>query len=555
VTEKDQAVMPALNGHNGPPDGLGPYDLATADAQSADFVPGLVSLGFLKSALRRSAWFWCVTAVAGLLAGLAAYRVTPHPYQASTTVLLAPDPNADVNSEAANTQAMAENQDTAQSYAVAGRALRELGLRQSVASFLSTYSADSLTDRVVVITVSAPSTSQALLRANAVTEAFLQFRADELQTQQNLALESVDQQIGQARQEISSLDRQISRLSAMPASPAVQSRLSALQAERTQESATLTSLEQTAINDQQNVQPAIAAATNGTTVLNDAVPVSHSRLKHLVLYALIGLVMGLILGVAIILVRAIVSDRVRQRGDVAQALGAPVKLSVGRVRLNRWLPRRHRLAAASGRNVQRIVAHLDRAVPNNPRRAAALAVVPVDDSRVAALSLVALAVSRVKQGEQVVLADLAHGAPAARLLGFGGRGVGKVDGHDDRLTVAVPGGNEALPPAGPFLRPRAKRSSFSNAVFGACAQADVVLTLATLDPSLGGDHLATWATNAVAVITAGRSSWTRISAIGEMIRLSGTHLVSAVLIGADDRDESLGVRPAPEDSGDIEAVK
>jgi capsular polysaccharide biosynthesis protein len=555
LTDKDQTVMPALNGHNGPPDGLGPYDLANADAHSADFVAGLVSLGFLKSALRRSAWFWCLTAVAGLLGGLAAYLATPHPYQASTTVLLAPNPNDDVNSEAANSQTMAENQATAQSYTVAGSALRKLGLRQSVASFLSTYSATSLTDRVVVITVSAPSSSQALLRANAVTEAFLQFRADELQTRQNLALESLDQQIVQARQEISSLDRQISRLSAMPASPALQSQLSTLQAERTQESATLTSLEQTAINDQENVQPTVAAATNGTVLLNDAVPLPHSRLKHVVLYALIGLIVGLVLGVAVILVRAIVSDRVRQRDDVAQALGAPVKLSVGRVRLKRWLPGHHWVAAASDPKVQRIAAHLDRAVPDNPRRAAALAVVPVDDSRVAALSLVALAVSRVEQGEQVVLADLADGAPAARLLGFGERGVGKVDGHDDRLIIAVPEGDGALPPAGPFRRPQAKRSSFVNAVFAACAQADVVLTLATLDPSLGGDHLATWATNAVAVITAGRSSWTRISAFGEMIRLSGTHLVSAVLIGADDTDESLGVTPALGDSGDIEAVK
>jgi hypothetical protein len=73
-----------------------------------------------------------------------------------------------------------------------------------------------------------------------------------------------------------------------------------------------------------------------------------------------------------------------------------------------------------------------------------------------------------------------------------------------------------------------------------CARANLVLTLATLDASLGADHLATWATDAVAVLTAGRSSWTTISAVGEMIRLSGTRLESAVLIGADDTDESVG---------------
>jgi hypothetical protein len=80
----------------------------------------------------------------------------------------------------------------------------------------------------------------------------------------------------------------------------------------------------------------------------------------------------------------------------------------------------------------------------------------------------------------------------------------------------------------------------------ACASANLLLTLTTLDPALGGEHLATWATDAVAVVTAGRSSWTRIQAVGEMVRLSGIRLVSAVLVGADKTDESLGILRTPE---------
>jgi hypothetical protein len=78
-------------------------------------------------------------------------------------------------------------------------------------------------------------------------------------------------------------------------------------------------------------------------------------------------------------------------------------------------------------------------------------------------------------------------------------------------------------------------------VAAACASADVLLTLTTLDPSLASDHLYTWTADAVVVVTAGRSSWTKIHAVGEMIRLAGTRLVSAVLVGADKWDESLGV--------------
>ncbi len=69
----------------------------------------------------------------------------------------------------------------------------------------------------------------------------------------------------------------------------------------------------------------------------------------------------------------------------------------------------------------------------------------------------------------------------------------------------------------------------------------MLLTLIDLDPSTGAEHLRTWATDAVVMVTAGRSSWMRIHAVGEMIRLSRTPLVSAILIGADESDESLGL--------------
>jgi hypothetical protein len=63
---------------------------------------------------------------------------------------------------------------------------------------------------------------------------------------------------------------------------------------------------------------------------------------------------------------------------------------------------------------------------------------------------------------------------------------------------------------------------------------------------VGAEHLATWATDAVAVVTAGRSSWEKIRGVAELIRLSGTRLASAVLVGADKSDESVGIVRTPE---------
>jgi hypothetical protein len=119
-----------------------------------------------------------------------------------------------------------------------------------------------------------------------------------------------------------------------------------------------------------------------------------------------------------------------------------------------------------------------------------------------------------------------------------------VDGA--QLIAAVPDPAE-FAPIGP-LRPTSPRAQTAAAgeLAAACASADLLLTLITLDPSVGGEHLATWAADAVVVVTAGRSSWTKIHAVGEMIRLAGTRLASAVLVGADKTDESLGVAPPPD---------
>ena len=546
MSDRYRPIMPSHNGDGNALGELGAYeDFAVAEDRSADFVPSLVSLGFFKAALRRSARFLCLAAIAGLIAGLGAYLATPHPHQASTTLLLPFGSISNISSITAFNEVVTDNQTTAQSRSVAGLAIRNLGLRQSVDSFLSSYTATSVTDRVLVITVSASSSDQAVLRANAIAKAFLQVRADELLSEQELTRESLEQQIGQVEQNISSLARQISRLAAEPASPGQQSQLSSLRAESSQATSTLTALKQALVSEQTNTQPATAVNARGAVVLNAATPVPHSRKKHLLLYALVGLVVGVVLGVTVVVFRALLSNRLRRRDDVAQALGAPVKLSVGRVRPSRrGVPR--------DPDIQRIAAYLDRAVPTDPKHAAALAVVPVDDPRAAALSLVSLALSRAQQVEQVVLADLVTGAPAAGLLGFRERGVSEVSVRLGGLTVAVSQGDDVLPPTGPLGRAQVQGSPFTDAVTAAYARANLLLTLATLDVSFGGDHLATWATDAFAVITAGRSSWTTISAVGEMVRLSGTRLVSAVLIGADHSDESLGVTYTS-DSHEVEA--
>lgn len=202
------------------------------------------------------------------------------------------------------------------------------------------------------------------------------------------------------------------------------------------------------------------------------------------------------------------------------------------------------MAAARDTNVKRIVAHLDKLMPANSRRSSALAVIPVDDPQVAALAVASLAVSWARHGARVLVADLATGAPAARLLGISKPGVHPAGFGDAHVLVALPDDDD-IAPVGPIRRPSPpeRRSAFTEAVGEACKSVDLLLTFAALDPAVGGEHLPTWSQDAVALITAGRSSWTRVHAVGEMARLCGMRLVSAVLVGADKSDESLGLTP------------
>ena len=122
----------------------------------------------------------------------------------------------------------------------------------------------------------------------------------------------------------------------------------------------------------------------------------------------------------------------------------------------------------------------------------------------------------------------------------------QTDGAGIDVVVPEPGD---ITPIGPFRRTNTRGAPTPAAALAtAYASADILLTLASLDPSVAGDHLRTWAADAVVIVTAGRSSWTKIHAVGELVRLAGTRLVSAVLLGADKWDESLGVT-APPDAG------
>jgi capsular polysaccharide biosynthesis protein len=510
------------------------YDDAVIDDRSpGDSAAGLASLGFIGAALRRGMRIWCGIAVVGVLIGSAVYLKFPPAYKATASVLLADKPGVD--------PATAVQTDTAlaQSTAVAAGVVHQLGLKQTPSSFLGTYTVTVITNQALMLTAEAPNSSEAVQRASAIATGFLKFRAQYAQTQQRQTETELDQQVSQAQQLLDSVNSQISQSSS-------KSDISKLQAKRTAAINALQQAQEYAADTLATDRTETQAMVSGSAVIDTAAPAERSIFSSGALYVIIGLVGGVVLGMAIVIIGAITSDRLRRRDDIAYAFGTPVRLSVGPLRRRSRLPELPGRAAKRQRDMERVVEHLRTAVPGSSRGPAGLAVIAVDDVRTVARAVVALAVSSARssadgQQKRVVLADLSPGAHAARILGAGSPGITTVSRAGADIVVVVPAANDVAP-VGP-LRSHTSREGYTQAdesLTAACADADLVLTLATLDPAFGGDHLATWASDAVAVVTAGASTVVRIHAVGEMVRLAGMRLGSVVVLDAEKKDESIG---------------
>jgi hypothetical protein len=163
----------------------------------------------------------------------------------------------------------------------------------------------------------------------------------------------------------------------------------------------------------------------------------------------------------------------------------------------------------------------------------------------------ALARSRAKEGKRVVVADLSAGLRLARLLGGTAPGVHPVTQDGTQLLVVVPPQDDVAPvgPVPTGVIP-AMWAQPDQAVVNAYSSADLLLTLVVLDPATGADHLATWAAEAIVMVTAGRSSAEKVHSVGELIRTADIRFDSAILTGAGRSDASLGTLDRAHSSGD-----
>jgi len=476
----------------------------------------LVSLRFVLRALRRRRKVWLSLAVIGLVVGLGYHAVVPRSYSAHATLYLAQAPGSDPAVGIANDMALL------QTNAVGRRAANLLGEPSlSPSKLLGKAPGTLVSDNVLMLNVAGPTKTEAVRRANALAKALLGFRSDLIQQQTASSDKALQDEINSLQQQINQLGATINN----PDSPLQSGQLTTLVGKQSGDTSEIAALEQTI---QQN-QLASIAITSGSRVVTAGTLVPASTAKLFGLDGIAGLIGGLVIGVALVAVQAVVSDRLRRRDEVASLLGAPVDLSLKPIRHLKF--RRHRWFRRSALERQGEVdvfaGYLRRrGVRQGGRKT--LLVVALDDLTVPAAALAVLAKRLADEGEPVLVADLTNEGLLARItddLRVEGESLPNRSGGSIQLFTPPPDDmNEIVEP--PWVATTGGVSA--------------VLILTGMDLARGAWHL-TWAKQAVVTVTAGRSSARRVSSTAVLLRAAGITIRSGVLIGADAEDQSIGL--------------
>jgi capsular polysaccharide biosynthesis protein len=494
------------------------------DGSSPAAVGRFVSVPALVRALRRRWRLWTAGAVLAAVAAVGFSLASP-PEHTATTILLLQHPSGSNEARAMLTDAR-----LLESRTVAQAAIDSLGLRLSAREMVEQYRPTILSDDLLQIKVTAPSDAEAVRRAEAVADAFLAFRRDEIQRQSAVALENLEERQTELNAELVTVNEGITARTGQRNDEALRVLGDLL-------------VRRASLNDKLGgVRQRIEAATfdtdsiiEKTRVVDPAGPDRRQPVKAAAVNLVAGVILGLLLTMGLIVLQEATSDRLRRREDVAVAMGVPVApVDLRAVRGPLWLQRRRfaRLLANPTPDVIRTAGHL-RQVLEQAAPPKALVVVSADSDGAAALALAATALRLTREERSVLVVDLTRRNVLARLTREQPEAADRLPlvGNASALWVSIP----------PDQAPELDRVQMSDVHRELASRVDVVLALATIDPAIGAQHLCDVASNAVIVATAGRTSETGLRSIAHMLQAAGIWAHSTILVGADGDDDSVGL--------------
>ncbi|MFC5729981.1 MULTISPECIES: hypothetical protein [Nocardioides] len=500
---------------------------APVDDFEPDTPPGPVtSLRQVLATLRRCWRTWIALASAGLLLGIAWATTVPALERASVTLLLAHPTGVDPLS------AMATDLSMLRTRTIAEQVTSELHLSMTPSQFQDAITATPVTSTVLELTVQSSVDGLALKIVKVLSARYLSFRGDQLSSQAEALQQGYQERIDALEQQVHSLSQQYTRLSL--GTPDERAQAGDVLALRSQVTSQITTLQQ-GIEESQIGTTSVIRASH---VLDPARALSAGTRKRLALAGASGLIGGLGTGIAVVLVPTLLSTRLRRRADIAEALETVVVCTVPRVRGQRPVDRGRTVLAAG---IQSVCRDLDDSGRVD------LAVATVDEARWAPDVVAEAAAGLAAPGRSVLVVDLsAEGGMSAA-----------VDRVRARGAASVP---LVFRPEGPFpeltrgpLRGRAG-ADLDEITETAWLEAAVVLTLAPLELDAGIDELASWSTDIVMLVTAGRTGAERLGSLGDLVRTAALELRGALLVGTDRTDESLGRRAEPAEPEAVRAT-
>lgn len=521
--------------------------------------PLLVTGRALRDALIRTWRIWVGATVIGGLLGVAALLALPHPASASTTLLM-------VHSDPGES-AMTTDLNLLQTREVASRVIADLDLQESPEALLSTVTVTPVNNQILALQMTGPDEASAVARTTSLVENFLEFRAEQLRWISDGIIGGYENRVADLQSQIDALTREYERLSAARTVDEV--RASDILASRATLGNQLT-LVQSEIED---ARLQTEAAVTATHVIDAPVPHPFGSRRQLVLFAVSGAILGAAVSTGVILFRTLTSDRLRQRREVAAALGVPVRVGVGPVLVRGFLGRNEAAltsriagllhghpASWTGRrrrrNLEALVQGLELALPPRPmtstpqqgakrgHRPAAkrsgpttLGLAAIDRADTGTVVVRAAADRMAERGVAVLLVDLTTSGALSASPGLS-TAPGETPGSPQ---VYRPEGDPTLA-AGP--RRSGRRPAPEPEELGelgpAWDEADLVLALVEVDPGIDLDIVRTWVNRIVPLVSAGRASAELLSTIAGLAKRSGLEMPFALLEGADRSDQTLG---------------
>lgn len=486
----------------------------------------MVSLRFFLAVLRRTRWIWLAAAMIGLVGGALYHVIVPVKYSATATLYLAHPSGTASTVEAQDDLAILQTPTVAED---AIHRLGKAGRGLTPTALLGKAPATVNSGNVFTLDLSGPTPAAAVRRVNALTSAFLAFRAQLYEQQNSAVTAATNHQIATLQAQVNSIDAQIAQLTTSTSG----TQLASLQAQRGRATSSINNLQQAI--QQANLDT--LSVVHASRVLTPGTLVPTSRKKVLAFDGITGMVGAGGVAICVILVLAVLSDRLRRREDLATLLGAPVPVSVTRPpRRGFRRPSLQALVVRREPALQVLVHHFASLLAGGQRT---LLVVPADDARIPGAALLSAAARLSAEGRRVALVDETRDRALGRAFGLAGTGATAVEvGSAPPVSLVVPpkpwereeGAEQPLDP-----------ERADDEVLPELEGVETVLVLASVDPAVGAWHLRRWRAGAVLCVTAGRSTTQRVTAQAELLSTAGIALPSAVLLGADPHDESVGL--------------